>query len=104
MQNWKKLIDSLPELGGLKLVAILVLEFKKTEKGDGTLYSTFYLNSKAESIINESGSDDIFESIYTVIISNIQKPLGKDLGYIIDPVIDHTINISKYNFLAGRSY
>ena len=39
-------------------MAILVLEFKKIVKGDGTLYSTFYLNSKAESIINESGIDD----------------------------------------------
>ena len=39
-------------------MAILVSEFKKIVKGDGTLYSTFYLNSKPESIINESGIDD----------------------------------------------
>lgn len=56
-------------------MAILVLQFKKIEKGDGTLYSTFYLNSKAESIINESGIDDASESIYISIISNMQKSL-----------------------------
>ena len=56
-------------------MAILVLEFKKIEKSDGILYSTFYLNSKAESIINESGIDDVFESVYIAIISNMPKSL-----------------------------
>ena len=28
---------------------------------------TFYSNSKAETIINESGIDDAFESIYTTV-------------------------------------
>ena len=37
-------------------------------------------------------------------ISNIQKSLGKGLGWIIDSVIDHTSSISKYNPLAGNSY
>ena len=32
----------------------------------------------------------MFQSIYNTIISNIKKSLGKDLGWIIDPVIDHT--------------
>ena len=45
-----------------------------------------------------------FNSIYTTIISNIQKSLGKGLGWIIDSVIGHTISISKYNSLAGSSY
>ena len=30
--------------------------------------------------------------------------LGKCLGCITDLVIDHTINISKYNLLAGSTY
>ena len=47
--------------------------------------------------------DDVFESIYTIIISNIQKSPGKRSGWIIDSVIDH-VNISKYNPLAGSSY
>ena len=48
--------------------------------------------------------NDIFESIYTTIISNIQKYLGKVSGWIIDSVVSHTINISDYNPLAGSSY
>ena len=46
----------------------------------------------------------MFKSIYTSIIENIQKYLGKNLGWITDSVIDHTISISKYNTLAGSSY
>ena len=37
-------------------------------------------------------------------MSNKQKSLGKGSGWIIDSVIDHTINPSKYNHLAGNSY
>ena len=41
-------------------MATLVLEFKKIEKDNKTKYSTSYLNSKAEAILNESDIDDIF--------------------------------------------
>ena len=46
------------ELSGFKLVTTLVLEFKKIESEDKTKFDTFYLNSKAEIIINESDTDD----------------------------------------------
>ena len=59
--------------------------------------NTFYFNSNRDTIINESDIDDVFESIYTAIISNIWKSLGKGSGWIIDSVIDHNINILKYN-------
>ena len=71
---------------------------------DKTKYSTFYLNSKAEAIINESVIDNIFKSIYITIGSNIQKFHGKGSDWIVNLVIDHIINISKYNPLGGSSY
>ena len=67
-------------------------------------YDTFYLKSKAETIINESDINDVFESIYTAIISNIQKSIGKGSGWIIDLFIGHNINVSKYNPLTGSNY
>ena len=66
--------------------------------------STFYSKSKAKTIINESDIDGAFESTYIIITSNIQTFLGKGLSWIIDSVLDHTIIISKYKPLAGRSY
>ena len=36
-------------------------------------------------------------------LSMKMKPLGKGSGWIIYSVIDHTINISKYNPLPGGS-
>ena len=46
----------------------------------------------------------MFQLLYSTIMINIQKSLGKDLGYITNSVIDHAIIISKYKLLAGRSY
>ena len=53
----------------------LSLVFKKIESQDKTKYGTFYSHSNAEAIINESDIDDVLESIYSTIISNIQKLL-----------------------------
>ena len=58
----------------------LVLEFKKIKTDDQTKYSIFISNLKAEIIINESNIDDISESIYSTIISNVQNSLGKCSG------------------------
>ena len=82
----------------------LVLMFKKVESEDKTKYDNFYSSSKAEEIINENDIDDLFQSIYTTIITSTQKSLGKDSDWINDSVISHTISISKYNPLAGSSY
>ena len=68
------------------------------------MYSIFYSNSKAETIINENDIDDVFEPIYITIISNIKRYLGQCSGSITDSVIDHNINMSKYNPLACSSY
>ena len=80
----------------------LVLEFKKIQRDNKTLYSTFYFTT--ETIINESGIDNVFELIYTTITLNKQNSSGKGSGWITDSVIDHNINSSKYNPLARRSY
>ena len=82
----------------------LVLVFKKIESEDKTKCGNFYSSTKAEIIINESDIDDVFQSIYTTIITNIQKSLGKGSGWIIDSVTDYAISISKYSPLAGSSY
>ena len=92
------------QLKGFKFVSKLVLMFKKIKSEAKTKYDTFYSSSKAEIIINESDIDDVFQSIYSTIISNIQKSLGKVSGWIIDSAIDQTISISKYNPLARSSY
>ena len=79
-----KLVDLLIQLKGLKFVTTLALVFKKIESNDKKKYDTFYSNSKADKIINESDIDDVFKSIYTTILLNRQKYLEKDLGWIID--------------------
>ena len=82
----------------------LILEFKKIQSNDKTLYRTFYSNSKADTIVNEGDINDVFESIYSTIILNIQKCLRQDSGWITDSVMDHNINIPKNNPLASEIY
>ena len=76
----------------------LVSEFLKKESDNKTKYSTFHLSSKAEITFNESNIHDVFKSIYSTIISS-----GKGLGWIINSVVDHTLNISKYKYLGLNS-
>ena len=78
-----KLIDLLTELGRFKFVATIVLEFKKIQKYNKALCSTFYLHSQPQTTINESTINDAFESIYTTITPNIQKSLKKGLVWVI---------------------
>ena len=92
------------QLKGFKFVTTLVLVFKKIESKNKRKYDAFYSSSKADITINESDSDDVFQSLYATIISNIQRYLGKGSDWIIDSVIDHFISISKYNTLARSSY
>ena len=72
------------QLKDFQLVTTLVLVFKKSENEDKTKCDIFHSHSNAETVINKSDIDDVFKSIYITIISNIQKSLGKGLGYIID--------------------
>ena len=55
-----KITDLLTKLKGFKLAIALVLELKKIENDDKTKYIPF-LNPKAETIINESDINDVFE-------------------------------------------
>ena len=99
-----KLKGLITDLKGFKFVMILILEFEKIESHDETKYSTFYSCAKAETVINESDVDAVFESIYGTIILKIQKSFRKSSGRVVDSVVDDTINISKYNALSGSSY
>ena len=53
-----------------------MLYFFKIESEDKTKYDNFFSSSSAEITINESDID-VFQSVYTTIITNIQKSLGK---------------------------
>ena len=92
-------LDLLTKLKTFKFVTTLNLEFQKIESDDKTIKSTFNSNSKAKTIINERDIDNVFESIYSAIISDIQKSLGQGSDWIINSVIDH-----KYKPLSGSIY
>ena len=76
----------------------------KEKIGNKKRYDTIFSKSKTKTTINESNIADVFESIYTEVLSNIKKSLGKSSSWLCHSIIDHNINISRYNSLAGSSY
>ena len=64
----KKLLS---KLKGFKFVTTLVLVFNKIESEEKARFDNFYSSSQAEIIVNERDPDDVFQSIYATIISNI---------------------------------
>ena len=77
-----KLIELLTQLKRFTFMTTLALVLKKMESKDKKKYDNFYLSSKAEIIINVRDIDDVFQSIYALVITNIQKYLGKGSGWI----------------------
>ena len=69
----------------------LVFVVKKIVSEAKEKYGTFYLHSNAGTIINKSHTDNIFESIYTKIIWNLQAFLEKSSSWIINSVMDHNL-------------
>ena len=67
------------KLEGFKLKKTLVLEFMKIKSDNETKYSSLHLSSMVENIINESDINDLFKSIYSTVLSNIQKSLENHL-------------------------
>ena len=63
-----KLKKLLADLRGFEFVKTLAVSIKK-ENDDERKYSTFYWNWNAEIIINDSDTNDTFESVYADIIS-----------------------------------
>ena len=97
-----KLTDLLTELRGFTFLKTLFIELKKQKVMMKQNIPPFILTQKI--IINQSNINDVFKSIYTMIISNTQKDLGKNFGLIIDSVVSLIINFPKCIPLAGSSY
>ena len=71
---------------GFKFVATLVLEFEKVERDDETKYSTYYLATKAKTIILESEIDDVFDPSILRLNQTSEicsERVGLDLGLLI---------------------
>ena len=74
-----KLINLFSELKGFKFVATLVSEYKR-QKVMIKQNMIPFIQTQAETVINKSDIDDVFESIYSTIKSNIQISLGNGSG------------------------
>ena len=67
------------ELKGFKIAATWVLVLMQIES-DIKQNMSLLIHTQSSKIVNESDIDNAFESVYTKIISNMQKSLGKGSG------------------------
>ena len=74
-----KLIKLCSELKGFKFVATLASEYKR-QKVMIKQNMIPFIQTQAETVINKSDINDVFESIYSTIKSNIQISLGNGSG------------------------
>ena len=77
------------QIKGFKFRTTLISMIKKRDSEDKRKYDNFYSRSKAEIIINEPDTDNMFQSIYTTIITNIQNYLAKGSSWVINSVIEN---------------
>ena len=64
----------------------------------------FYSISNTETYIHDIDTDSVIESIYSTIMNEIWKYQAEDSSWIVDSLIEQTMNISKYRHLTGSSY
>ena len=89
-----KIIDLLSELKGFKIVTTVVLLSKKIQRDDKTLYTTFYSDSIAEAIINESDIDGVFDLLLIGEEGKTHYVLIKDFNtYMSDLTLHRAENI-----------
>ena len=55
-----------------------------------------FIQTLAERIIQDSDIDNLFESIYCMIVTKTQKYHAEGMCWAINSVIEQNINISKY--------
>ena len=94
------------KLRGFKAVITLVLKLKKKNKKneDEPKYSSFYSNTKVETIFHNRDIHSILESIYDTIMTKVQKYQVKGSGWTMYSVREQNISISKYKSLSSSSY
>ena len=80
------------------------MNWEEFEIEDETKHSGFYSNTKAETIIHNSDIDHVLGSVYSTIMTKIQKYQTEDSGWATNSVIDENIRISKYKPLSESSY
>ena len=54
---------------------------------------------KQKQFLRKKDIDDVFKSVYSTIILNIQKSFERGLSWVIDSLMDHNINGSNYRKL-----
>ena len=93
----------LGELKGFKYIETLKMTFEK-QLGNKTTIKTAYFNSKTKTLINENEINEVLQTSRQELMKAIGQWISEGLGWTIQSVDDHYINLTKYKPLKGSSY
>ena len=95
--------NQLKQNKGFKFVETLQIKFEK-KSNTKTILKNAYFNSPTELIINKTDIKTLLISSQQIILNRISQWVSEGSGWIINSIINHYINIAKYNPLNGSSY
>ena len=94
---------ALSAMKGLKFIETLKVTFSKA-KDDGLIYKSAFFNSKPQTIINDLSIHESLQSTKQQILNFVAQWISEGLGWTIQSVDNHYINIVKYAPLKGSSF
>ena len=88
---------------GLEHQKMLAITFIKEKGNDETENVTIYSSSKPQTIINDKGIDETFDTSFHTTLNKIKNWTKMSSGWVLKSVDGDYINIFIYKTLAGSS-
>ena len=101
--------DLLKTMKGLKFIETLEITFEKETIDSKTgervsIYKTAFFNGKANAITKTNDIKSELSMSRQEILNVIDKWISEGLGWVIDRIHNHCINVTTYKPLNGSSY
>ena len=108
-QTESHLEDLLKTMKGFKFIETLEVTFEKDTIDSKTgkrvsIYKTAFVNGKAKIVTKVDDLEPELNMYKQEILSTIDKWVSEGLGWVIDRIDNHYINVTLYKPLNGRSY
>ena len=99
----------LKDMKGLKFIETLEVTFEKDTIDSKTgkrlsIYKTAFFNGKAKTITKANDIEHELSMSRQEILNVIDKWVSEGLGWVIDRIDSHCINVTTYTPLHGSSY
>ena len=96
--------DLLKTMKGFKFIEMLKVTFDSKTGKRVSIYKTVFFNGKAKTITKADDIEHELNMSRQEILNLIDKCVSESLGWVIDRIDSHYINVTTYTPLHGSSY